>query len=222
MNIPGYLTAGDTVSWVDGQTFDNLGRVIGPPDWSLTYAIRGAVSLDLTAVAESGGWRTTADGTATIKMPAGTYWWQAAAVRASDGARYTLGKGELVVFEDLAATAAPATSPQTVTAAVPISGHMVVAATAAGVIPADSGNAALAGSVIGIATQSASAGAVLDVASAGQMTELSWAWTPGQPLYAGPTGVLTQTPPTSGFVQSVAVAETATTILVALGDPVTL
>ncbi|MBS3025576.1 hypothetical protein [Acidiphilium multivorum] len=108
------------------------------------------------------------------------------------------------------------------TAAVTISGQLAVAASSGGVVPADSGTVAIAGAVMGIAATAAIAGGSLEVQAAGQMEFGGWAWTPGAPVYVGPAGVLTQTPPAAGFLQIVGVAQDATTLVIALGDPIIL
>ncbi len=108
------------------------------------------------------------------------------------------------------------------TAAVTISGQIAVAASAAGVVPADAATPALAGALLGIAATAALAGGSIEIQGAGQMEFGGWAWTPGAPVYAGAGGVLTQVPPTTGFLQIVGVAQDATTLVIALGDPILL
>ena len=75
---------------------------------------------------------------------------------------------------------------------------------------------------VGISTRAASAGGLVEVCEAGLLVEPTWSWTVGQPLYVGATGILTQTPPTVGVLQQVAVAISATSILVQPFPPITL
>jgi hypothetical protein len=116
------------------------------------------------------------------------------------------------------------TAGQTITgtAAVSVSGYMAVSASSAGLSPADSTNAALAGSVIGVATNGANAGATVTVQAQGPVSFNGWSWIPGEPVFVGAAGVLTQSPPSVGFSQVIGVAETATTLIVDLSSPVLL
>lgn len=94
-----------------------------------------------------------------------------------------------------------------------ISGHRaLMVLPAGGVAHADP---SLAGfEFVGISTGAAAAGAQVQVVESGVITEPSWAWTPALPIYVAPSGNLTQTPPSSGTLQQVAVALSATAILV--------
>lgn len=66
------------------------------------------------------------------------------------------------------------------------------------------------GKVIGVTTGAAVAGDVGYYQGAGEHIEPTWNWTPGLPVFFGAAGVLTQTPPTSGFMQVVGRAVTPT------------
>lgn len=102
MNIPSIITAGDSISWDDSETTDNLGNRISSVDWTLTYALRGPVNLSVNAVSNGSGWRTTftAVQTATLSQE-GYYFYQAYATKASE--RVTLGTGRVEVKKNLAA-----------------------------------------------------------------------------------------------------------------------
>ncbi len=67
--------------------------------------------------------------------------------------------------------------------------------------------------VVGVALQSGGAGAQLSVQVSGELSESSWSWSPGA-VYCGPDGVLTQTPPDSGWLLSIGRATSATTIII--------
>jgi hypothetical protein len=71
--------------------------------------------------------------------------------------------------------------------------------------------------VVGLATTSAVLDDTIEVQSTGKMTNAGWSWTPGAKLYYTSSGTLTETVPSTGFIQQVAVAETATTITINLG-----
>jgi hypothetical protein len=65
---------------------------------------------------------------------------------------------------------------------------------------------------IGILMTSASAAdESVTVRRQGRVSELAWSWTPG-PVWVGDSGVLTQTPPASGWLLRVGTAINATTI----------
>ncbi len=116
------------------------------------------------------------------------------------------------------------TAGQTITgtAAVAVSGYLAVSASSAGLSPADSTNAAIAGSVIGVATNGANVGGSVTVQAQGPVTFNGWSWIAGEPVFVGAGGVLTQVAPSVGFSQVIGVAETATTLIVDLSSPVLL
>ncbi|MDP2431267.1 MAG: hypothetical protein Q8O33_04495 [Pseudomonadota bacterium] len=101
----------------------------------------------------------------------------------------------------------------TLTAARDLSGHRIVVATATGADYADPATPAHADAMIGLTTGAALSGDDVTVLAAGELVEPSWSWTPGLPLYAAPSGLLSHTPPASGWVQIVATAITPTRLL---------
>lgn len=108
MNFPSEFFAGDTLTWRDKQTRDSLGNSIQSSDWTLTYAVRGAVNLTLTASADGTGWITTATATQTATLNTGNapvvVYWQAYVTKGSD--RITLGSGQSNVKPNLSAQTA--------------------------------------------------------------------------------------------------------------------
>lgn len=107
-------------------------------------------------------------------------------------------------------------------AAVSLGGHRVVASVSGSPIYADSSNNNLIGLVIGITARAVSAGQVALIQVYGPMSEVSWNWTPDSPLFVGADGALTQSAPTSGWVQEVARAISATRIMIDLQPPILL
>lgn len=103
-----------------------------------------------------------------------------------------------------------------ITAGANLSGHTVVKASGSGALPASSALASDAGKVIGITTGAASSGALASVQSSGEIEEPSWSWLPG-PVYFTSSGTLTQTAPTTGFVQQIGIAISPTTLMVLIG-----
>lgn len=107
--------------------------------------------------------------------------------------------------------------------AIAVSGHRVVRATPDGVAVCDPATPSHRGAALGITSGAASAGAAVDVRAEGPMTEGSWSWTPGAPVFCGPNGVLTQTfDPAWSWSQIVAVATSPTSIFVRIREPISL
>ena len=73
----------------------------------------------------------------------------------------------------------------------------------------------------GLSTAATQAGQPVPILETGIMTEAGWNWQEGTVLYAGPSGTLTQTVPTTGVLQQIAVALSATSIFVAPQLPFT-
>lgn len=78
-----------------------------------------------------------------------------------------------------------------------------------------------AGRVIGVTLASVPSGQAVTVISVGELTGFN-NLTPGEPLYLDVDGVLTQTPPSIGFVQKIGVALAATSALIDLNPPISL
>lgn len=95
MKIPSEIFAGDSASWDDNPTTDNLGNEISSSSWTLKYVISGATALTLTAVANGTGWRTAISKSESATLGAGSFYWQAYAE--SGSSRVTLGSGRITV-----------------------------------------------------------------------------------------------------------------------------
>jgi hypothetical protein len=107
------------------------------------------------------------------------------------------------------------------TAVTSLGGHRVVRGSLGGLRLASAGSLSDAGSAIGITTGAAEAGQPATFQPSGIMTESSWAWTPG-PIFLGSNGALTQSPPAAAFEQQVAIAISATRIVVQIEPPILL
>lgn len=105
----------------------------------------------------------------------------------------------------------------TVTAAEALGGHRVV--TVAGNY-ASKDNAADKFKILGVTQGAVSNGATATVTTYGTMTESSWNWTEGSPVFLSTNGLLTQTPPTSGFRIIIGRPQTATTLFVDISEPI--
>ncbi len=87
---------------------------------------------------------------------------------------------------------------------------------------ADNTNAAHFGKCVGVSCHASVAGDMVDVQVFGPMVDPGWNWTPDGPVFVGADGVLTQTPPTSGWLQRVGLANTATKLWVDLQPAIKL
>lgn len=94
-----------------------------------------------------------------------------------------------------------------------VSGHRVVAAIGGVAMHADIADPAHADAVIGISLGAAIGGAPATIQASGEVTESSWAWTPGLPLFVAAGGMLSHAAPAAGWTQLIAVAISATRIL---------
>lgn len=100
-------------------------------------------------------------------------------------------------------------------AAQALGGHRVVKPVPGNEVDYASSNVATDGDkILGITQTAAVEDADVVVQVGGLMTEGSWNWTVGGAVYCGIDGVLTQVPPTVGFVCRVAKALTPTQILI--------
>lgn len=114
---------------------------------------------------------------------------------------------------------------ETYVAGIALGGHRVVVTDAAGLaIYADNTIAAHANMATKLTLGAAVFGDNVLVQLMGRVTELSWAWTPGGTIYVGTNGTLTQTPPLApaAFSKPIAVAETATRVLLIQEPPIML
>lgn len=110
MNVPPIITQGDTVTWRDSATSDNLGNSIQSPTWTLVWYFTGHHTLTVTSTAYTGGgWQTSLTSAQTAAFHAGppsgppNYFWQATASNGSQ--KVTIGTGTLLVNQDLSTAA---------------------------------------------------------------------------------------------------------------------
>lgn len=109
------------------------------------------------------------------------------------------------------------------TAGVSLGGHrIVVLDNSALAIYADSSTIGHLNKVLGITVGAVSAGGLASIQTSGEITELSWAWTLGAPIFLGLTGLMTQTPPTSGFSLVIGFPITSTKIFINIREPLTI
>jgi len=75
--------------------------------------------------------------------------------------------------------------------------------------------------LLGITVTAANAGASVLVQNEGELEFSGWSWLPGQPIYLGTNGLITQTAPDAApakFVAPLGFAMTATKIFIELKD----
>lgn len=109
-----------------------------------------------------------------------------------------------------------------VTATTAIGGNRAVMGDGAGSIAyADSSNLAHRGKCIGLTMTAASAGGTVEIAVSGDVTEPTWNWSLG-PVYLGTNGLLTQTVPTSGYIQVIGTAMSPTRMTISIQQPIIL
>lgn len=94
---PTSLVAGETVKWHRSLADYPVSEL-----WTLTYAIRGASSLDVTCTVSGSYYLATISAIDSGNLAAGRYWWQAYVSKASTGERYLVDNGSLKVTADLA------------------------------------------------------------------------------------------------------------------------
>lgn len=73
---------------------------------------------------------------------------------------------------------------------------------------------------LGISTGAVLSGNDVTIRTRGKMTEPSWSWTIGLPIFFNELGVLTQAPGTSGYIQELGIALSATEILIEIKQPI--
>lgn len=76
--------------------------------------------------------------------------------------------------------------------------------------------------ILGICANGGVAGSVISFQSQGDMPGPVGGWTVGRPLYVGPFGALTTTPPTSGWLVQIGVSSSPTQIIISAIRPVWL
>lgn len=108
-------------------------------------------------------------------------------------------------------------------AAQALGGHRMAVITAAGLADyADNTIPAHADLVHGLTTGAVASGDMAQVLTRGEITEPSWNWTPGLPLYLVSNGLMSQTPPVSGFSLPAGSAISPTKIFIEFQPPTLL
>lgn len=108
-----------------------------------------------------------------------------------------------------------------VNASAALGGHRAVILSETGAVYADNMSLSHSGRVSGITTGSAASGQPVSIQSAGKITEPSWSWTPGNDIWLGTNGQLTQTFPVAPvFTQRLGYAISATEMWIEIIPPI--
>ena len=104
-----------------------------------------------------------------------------------------------------------------------IQGHSVVVSGTDGLIyKVDNTDVSNYGRVLGITDKAYIVSSLMDVISSGVVSDPSFNFNPGSPLFFNSTGQITETPPTTGFLQNIGHAIDATHIIIELKTPIQL
>jgi len=103
-----------------------------------------------------------------------------------------------------------------------IGGHKAICNDNGSAIYADNTDLSTAHTFVGISYNAAADGDTVSIVTARAVTEVTWNWTPQQPIYIGKDGTLTQAAPTSGYIRRIGFAQTATTVFVQPSQPLFL
>lgn len=109
MAVPATIRAGDTISWIEAATTDNLGNAVSSASWTLAVFLRTNTASEgatVSGVARSdGGWDCSISATTSGAFDAGTWYWQALATNGST--KLTIGSGSFEVLPSLAYSSTP-------------------------------------------------------------------------------------------------------------------
>lgn len=97
---------------------------------------------------------------------------------------------------------------------IPISGHRCVVDTEDGVAYLSLADLSHGERILGISLNAAGVGDPILIQYSGEVTEPSWNWVPDLPIFPTNFGLLTQTPPTSGFIVNIGFASSETSIFI--------
>lgn len=104
-----------------------------------------------------------------------------------------------------------------------LGGHRVALLNAGGSASyADCATLAHMGRVAGVTKGASAAGGDVTIVRSGALSEPSWTWTTGSPVFLGSEGRLTQTPPQGGFLQVIGLALSATELFINPREPIRL
>jgi hypothetical protein len=111
MNIPRLLVIGDTISFRDTNLYGSdptQGKKVlySPSTHILSYYLRGANQLDVTAIESNGDFLTTISSTQSSSLISGTYYYQATIRDLASTWRVTIGQGQVQASNNVQAISA--------------------------------------------------------------------------------------------------------------------
>jgi hypothetical protein len=110
-----------------------------------------------------------------------------------------------------------------IVAAIALGGHRIVVPDSNGkAIYADNTISSHANKVLGMTTGAIVEGGTATVKTEGEITESSWSWTLDTPIWLSTNGLMTQTPPTTGFSLIIGFPISATKLFIDLREPIFL
>lgn len=115
-----------------------------------------------------------------------------------------------------------AVSTTTATAGEDLGGHRMVVITSGLAVYASNTTTTHTNKVLGMTTGAVLNGAAATIQTHGEITEPSWAWALDQPVFLSTTGLITQTPPVTGFSQIIGFPTSATSLFIKLREPLIL
>lgn len=151
--------------------------------------------------------------------------WRTQVIAAPGGGSALWGSigGTLSAQTDLQAALDAAAEIYTLPAGATLSGHRMVYKDANGKAQyASNTSQSQTLSILGMTTGAAVLDDPVQVIRAGEITEPSWTWTLGQPVFLSTDGLLTQTVPTTGFLRIIGFPTAATSLLISLHEPIAL
>ena len=132
-----------------------------------------------------------------------------------------IGTGLVTAMEQVALPAGEANVDVSLTAGMNINAYSTVTVHNDGLAyTVSSGNSADCGKLVGIAITSATTGNSLTVRMDGEVDNNGFLFTPGDKIYVGLVGALTNSPNTGVFEQPVGLASAAGTLLLDIGLPI--
>ena len=108
-NLPAKFRAGDTVRWRDDAAFDWFGDSVDSGSYQLTYYLRfneAAEALTVVGTAYGTGWEFSIASHLTAGMDAGTWYFQAVALKTGDTITIADGQIEVLASRSYTGTAA--------------------------------------------------------------------------------------------------------------------
>ena len=197
----------------DGDTFEYFVEPVDGSSWETGLGTwRTGNVVERTAIYDS------SSGGLPINWPAGEkYFAMTVTAVTMNGIIDRAALLQTVVHQntiDLAALLDPYASHQNYTASSALSGHRMVALADAGQVAlANNSEYAHAVTTVGITLNAAASGASISVKSGGPIEFAGWSWTPGQRVFLGASGSMSQAPTGGLFTKALGFAITPTLLM---------